>query len=155
MNWDAVGAIGDLVAGVAIVITLVFLAFQTRSNTAAIRAHAVQDLLLKSADIYIATISDNKLMEIFGEKLPNGVPLEPAEKAKVWFMLHGILTNIQFGFVQHGKGHIEEEIFETYRARTRRIIVTDGIVFDAFWEERQNEFIKSFRTWIDQIKEGI
>ena len=102
MNWDAVGAIGDLVAGVAIVITLVFLAIQTRLNTAAIRAHAVQDLLLKSADIYIATISDNNLMEIFGEKLPNGVPLTPTEQAKVWRMLHGILTNLQFGFVQHG-----------------------------------------------------
>ncbi|HJN06864.1 MAG TPA: hypothetical protein QF480_09635 [Bacteroidales bacterium] len=55
----------------------------------------------------------------------------------------------------HGKGHIEDEIFETYRARTRRIIVTIGSVFDTFWEARQNEFIRSFRTWIDQIREGI
>jgi hypothetical protein len=35
MNWNAIGAIGELVGAVAVVVTLAYLAFQVRQNTTA------------------------------------------------------------------------------------------------------------------------
>lgn len=33
MNWDAIGAIGELVGGIAVIGTLIYLASQIRQNT--------------------------------------------------------------------------------------------------------------------------
>ena len=48
MNWDAIGAIGEIVGAVAVFVTLVYLAIQIRQNTAQSRAsshHAISDSL--------------------------------------------------------------------------------------------------------------
>ena len=38
MNWDAIGAIGELIGAIAVVITLIFLTVQLKQNTKSIRA---------------------------------------------------------------------------------------------------------------------
>ena len=40
MNWDAIGAIGEIAGAVAVVLTLFYLAYQIRQNTAAINTEA-------------------------------------------------------------------------------------------------------------------
>lgn len=37
MNWEAIGAIGEVVAAAAVIFTLIYLAVQIRQNTATIR----------------------------------------------------------------------------------------------------------------------
>ena len=46
VNWDAVGAIGEVVGALAVVLTLIYLSIQTRQNTKAVRhasARGVQE----------------------------------------------------------------------------------------------------------------
>ena len=43
MNWQAIGALGELVGGVAVLATLVFLAIQIRRNTQALRMSAAEE----------------------------------------------------------------------------------------------------------------
>ena len=43
MNWDAVGAIGEMVGAAAVVASLLYLAVQTRSNARSLRANAIWD----------------------------------------------------------------------------------------------------------------
>ena len=41
MNWDAIGAIGEIVGAAAVVASLLYLAVQTRANAKALRANAI------------------------------------------------------------------------------------------------------------------
>ncbi len=43
MNWDAIGAIGEIVGTAAVVASLLYLAVQTRSNARSLRAKAIWD----------------------------------------------------------------------------------------------------------------
>ena len=43
MNWEALGAIGEIVAAVAVVVTLGFLIFQIRQNTMALRQQSARE----------------------------------------------------------------------------------------------------------------
>ncbi len=45
MNWEAAGALGEIVGAFAVVISLVYLAIQVRQNTTAIAAQAAHDAL--------------------------------------------------------------------------------------------------------------
>ena len=44
MNWDAIGAIGDFVSGIGVIVTLGYLAVQIRSNTNVLRGQAHREL---------------------------------------------------------------------------------------------------------------
>jgi hypothetical protein len=41
MNWDAIGAVGEIVGALAVFLTLVYLAGQINQNTKAVRATAL------------------------------------------------------------------------------------------------------------------
>ncbi len=43
MNWDAVGSIAEVVGAVAVLITLIYLAVQTRNNVKVMRSRAIWD----------------------------------------------------------------------------------------------------------------
>ena len=53
MNWDALGAIGELVGAIAVVLTLLYLVVQIKQNTSGLRANAYQGWM--SANIQINT----------------------------------------------------------------------------------------------------
>ena len=42
MNWDAIGAIGEVCGAIAVVITLVYLSRQLRENTKSIKLQSVE-----------------------------------------------------------------------------------------------------------------
>lgn len=44
MNWEAIGAIGTLVGGVAVLLTLVYLAIQVRQNSRAVQLSGLADI---------------------------------------------------------------------------------------------------------------
>ena len=50
MNWDAIGAVGELIGAIAVVITLVYLAIQIRQNTKTVRASTYQSVAEALAD---------------------------------------------------------------------------------------------------------
>jgi hypothetical protein len=47
MNWDAIGAIGEIVGAIAVLATLIYLAIQIRQNSAIQRAQTHQQLALE------------------------------------------------------------------------------------------------------------
>ena len=52
MNWDAIGAIGEIIGAVAVLVTLLVLVFQLRQNTKEMRANTVRSLQEKSIDAF-------------------------------------------------------------------------------------------------------
>ncbi len=49
MNWEAIGAIGEIIGAMAVFLTLVYLALQIRQNTKAVQAG--KQLVAPSFDI--------------------------------------------------------------------------------------------------------
>ena len=50
MNWEAIGAIGEIVGAVAVVFTLIYLTIQLRQNTATVKAATYQAVAEALAD---------------------------------------------------------------------------------------------------------
>ncbi len=50
LNWDAIGSIGEVISAAAVVVSLVYLANQLRTNTKAIRASASWDAEIAFAE---------------------------------------------------------------------------------------------------------
>ncbi len=65
MNWEALGAIGEVVGAVAVVATLIYLAAQIRLNTMTNRNAALQTLSTQNADWLSLITQDAEVAQIF------------------------------------------------------------------------------------------
>ena len=68
MNWDAIGAVGDLVSGAGVIVTLAFIAVQIRQsrdviadNSRALRAQAKQSSMRLHSDYLEALLLSPEL----------------------------------------------------------------------------------------------
>ncbi len=64
MNWDAIGAVGEIFGVAAVVISVVYLAAQIKSQTAESRLAATRDLAGKRAEIMKLVGADDAVAEI-------------------------------------------------------------------------------------------
>lgn len=69
MNWDAIGAIGELLGVFVVVVSVIYLAFQVRQNTAATRAEALRSFRLEVADQFLTWGQDSRISGLWHKVL--------------------------------------------------------------------------------------
>lgn len=79
MNWEAIGAVGEIVGALAVVITLAYLAIQVQQNTRMMQRDAHLDRIRHIADPLIAT--PQRLTEIMGKICEKDGSREPVTLA--------------------------------------------------------------------------
>lgn len=125
MNWEAIGAIGEVVGAMAVIFTLVFLAIQIRSNTNAIRANAQYDIQTRLSDIsfQIGYSSENSAIwsKILDEKLTE-TDLTTAELEQAHWIIRGLLVTYIAAFASYQKGMMPEEQWRIDRDFIRRFV---------------------------------
>ena len=71
MNWEALGAIGEIVGAAAVVITLIYLAVQLRQNTRAVE-HAIHRGAFEDGQAWLYRLIENKeLADLYRAGLRN------------------------------------------------------------------------------------
>lgn len=65
MNWEAIGAIGEIIGSVAVVASLAYVAIQLRQNTEMMRALDSQERVQRDFDISSALIESRDMAEIW------------------------------------------------------------------------------------------
>ncbi len=112
---DELGNIGEFVGGLAVVVTLVYLAIQIRRNTATTRVQTVQHLLTSdtaAADSVIA----GPMPEILA-KLEAGEHLSPSEVSAYTFYMRGRITEAWQVFYQKQNRMIERDVADALLGR--------------------------------------
>jgi hypothetical protein len=112
---EELGNIGDFVGGLAVVVTLVYLALQIRQNTATTRVQTVQHLLTSdtaAADSVIA----GPIPEILA-KLEAGERLSPGEVSAYALYMRGRITEAWQVFYQRQNRMIEQAVADALLGR--------------------------------------
>ena len=82
MNWDALGATGELISAFAVVVSLVYLANQIKSSTHDFKA-SMRDSAFRSLEAWSHTIiSDPELAWVFQRGCRDFESLDAKEKAR-------------------------------------------------------------------------
>ncbi|MFT5287002.1 MAG: hypothetical protein ACI8TQ_003177 [Planctomycetota bacterium] len=107
MNWEAIGAVGEVLGAVAVILTLGYLAVQVRQSNRAMKSTALNSLF---HDVHLLT-RDNDDYNALVLKSLRGEALAPDERLRVverfftilrafegvWFQVqHGAVTQEQF-----------------------------------------------------------
>jgi hypothetical protein len=87
MNWEAIGAIGEIVGALAVVITLAYLVIQIRQNTAAVATATYESTMTGFNDINVVVASNPKLASLLDRGTQSPDTLSAEEITQFNFLL--------------------------------------------------------------------
>jgi hypothetical protein len=109
---EDVGALGELIAAIATVATLFYLATQIRQSTGVARAASQQALLDTFAEITAELYRNRDLARLVGSGLMSFEALDDSDKTIFTLVLSRYVTNVEKGILLHGAGLIDQETFD-------------------------------------------
>jgi hypothetical protein len=149
MNWEAIGAIGEVLGAAAVVLTLGYLAVQIRQNSQAVKNSAAQTLLSEANELLRLGASDPATARavLLGQTLFD--ELSESEKAQFITFMFAWMRTIEQAYFQYAQGYIDEEIWEGHRAHQRQLIQAPAV--KKWWSQRRCFFSKKFQSYMDEV----
>ena len=148
MNWEAVGAISQIVGAVLVGITLVYLAIQLRQNTSALKSStflSISALMGSTMEVW-ATHSDLAPLLI---KAQAGLDeLSPDERARFGFLMMMAFRRVETVVVQRHLGFIDPELTEGFERSALSVLNAKGM--RQWWDASKDAFSNLFSAWVDE-----
>ncbi len=159
MNWEAIGAIGDFVGGLAVVLTLIYIAFQVRQSSRQLeqnsRALATSSYQLAGQGFnkwFALIIQDEAIANLWRRGL-TGESLNPTDKMRFISMANMLCTTLENNFHQYQLGTHRRNTLELGKHTWLRILTSPG--GNAWWiREGRNGFTPEFVEAVEDLIEA-
>jgi hypothetical protein len=118
MTLQSTYLIAEIAAAIAVIISLVYLAIQVRSNTKALKASASFEATHSWANTNEAILGDEKLIQLAikaydPKTLPDG--LSDVERARMALVHRALFQKLEGQYYLHKYGYLEPEIWKMRR----------------------------------------
>ena len=147
MNWDAIGAIGELVGSAAVVITIAYLAIQTKSNTKATLSNAVAQSRLATTGALEAIANGGESVAIYYAGLTDPNSLEKERRVHFDVLLNLQIRGSEAIFLDNRNGLIPDELWESHWRGQMLSLDTPG--GREWWLRHQGVVTDAFKNWIN------
>ena len=157
MNWDAIGAIGEMVGAIGVILTLAYLGYQIRQNTTQLEqsertaiaaAVSVSATNYRENRRYIYTSRDVASIVLKGLAGPDN--LDETDLYRFRLIIQNTMDALWDLYSQTVITEFSPETWTTQGVGlVRRVFMTDGGSW--FWTHHKDEYTAEFRAEIDRI----
>ena len=161
MNWDAIGAIGELVGAMAVVMTLAYLAIQIKQGTRATRAQTRSMLTQQLLEFHKNNLLAHTSTDIILKRLTDAESLTPAE---IHFddLRMTIVSSMGFRYwenvhYQYRNGMYDDDEFQAQKNAWREVMSGDSSLlltenrFRENWPRMKHSYSPSFVALVDSL----
>ncbi len=143
MTIQDLGSLGELIAAIATVATLVYLALQIRQNTRAL-GHAERREILEDGNAWRAYLIENSaIAELYRKGLLEPDALDPIEKLRFRMLLDALFVTWLYGFqANRATGYTPEPQISGTLARPGG---------KQYWADQKSNFDPEFVRYIDSL----
>jgi hypothetical protein len=155
LTFQELGSLGEFVAAIATLITLVYLAFQIKQNTKISRAQLTKDLFLASRSALLEIARDEDLARIAAESYVSTVDAKAIGPTEIDAVRRAEFFNsffrlFELNFNLERQDLLDEPIAKSYDLVVRLFVKSDSFV--EWWTRaRETEYLGEFATRIDTI----
>jgi hypothetical protein len=155
VNWEAIGAVAELLGATGVIISLVYLANQLRSNSRVVRANSAWDAEIHFASANNDNAADPRLASLIQRVMTPGSTIEDldeSDRAQIWFAALAAVQTCQAQYFLKKEGCLPEEIWEYRVAWFRSFILIP--VIQSHWTlmKEQNLLARGFIEEIEREK---
>ena len=149
MNWEAIGAVGETVGALAVLVTLVYLAMQIRQNTKSVQAAAVDSANSQVSKIREVIFADADVANMYRRGNEDPASLSQDDTIRYRLLIHNIMLALSNSITQASVSGLSESRSEFELPILGRVLGTAGGRW--FWDTYRHEFEKSFQGLIDDL----
>lgn len=149
MNWDAIGAMGEMIGAGAVVISLIYLASQIRSQVEETRIAGMHAVSAGFRDA-ISSLADNPhVAEIWIKSNRNPRSLSDEELVQMFAIAQRNFRVWEEAFGLYQKGRLDNEVFESITKQYASFLAHRG--FAHVWAFRCEFYDEGFRNFVERL----
>ncbi len=155
MTIQDLGAVGEFIGGVAVVITLIYLALQIKQSTKVNASLIRQNFYDATQRMMLHAVESTEFMELFNRAWSTNDSLTPTEQMQIWRHMQAIFMGYQGFFEQYKSGALPEKDWALMRKILTTFWLLDGKGKTDAWEQmsRGRFFNEDFLEEIYSLKE--
>lgn len=147
MTLNDLANIGQVIGAIAVVISLIYVAYQIRQNTSAVRAATAQSVHEHFANWYNSFACDPSLPQIALKGLKDYGSLADADKARFVATFMAFLSYSQNAFLKWRQGLLEPSLWLGWEQVIMNLVCSPG--GKGLWKERSYLFGEEFRRHVE------
>jgi len=145
---DTLGNLGDFIGGIAVIVTLAYLAFQMRQNTKTVRANSVRELTESILSATAALVEPGNA-EVYLRGARSYSALTAEEKFRFGVLVGFFLARLDTVLEYRQRGMVDDEYVAFHSEAIRIIFENPGV--REWWEShRENRFTARVRVWLNE-----
>ena len=146
MSLQDWGAIGELIGGVAIIVSLLYVGLQIRQSTNASRAATNQSFSAQYSDL-ILQITKPELRDIFWRGIAGLNNLKESEKAAFMALMASIMRTYETFYFERVEGRFDSRMWNGYMAQMFDLYNNEGV--REYWAIRKHQFADEFQSYLE------
>jgi hypothetical protein len=151
MNWEALGASGEIVGAVAVVVTLGYLALQIRQNTRSVRASTHHSTGRSARETENLFAESETVAHVFRVGAREYEKLTGDERVRFDAMMRSFFSWYEDIFFQFRHALIDRDYWESRRRSMLNHLQQPGI--SSWWSKNSRFYADSFASEIAQLLE--
>ena len=151
MSLEDLGNVGEFLAAIGVIVSLIYLALQIRQNTESVRAstqlasrHAISEF-----NRFLA--HDDETARLWRTGLSDIDQLSEDERMRFSILLFNLFGDFESFFHQYQKATLEAEHWERW-SKVVSFYITRPVVAE-WWNKRTFPFTKGFKQYVDGLLE--
>jgi heme/copper-type cytochrome/quinol oxidase subunit 1 len=149
VTLNELGSLGEFISGLAVVVTLIYLALQIRHNTRAVRSSMHQDMIESTLRI-AESLSDNENIGRIVLKADDDYDnLTREERLRFEAYAERVFSNFESVFYSYRNSMIEDDLWESWESSNLADI--SRVSLRRFWHEEHPMHLRDFMEFIDEF----
>ena len=144
MEW---GALGELIGGIAIVVSLIYVGLQIKQNTNALKLSTAHDAMADMADLNLLPAQHTEFAGIFFRGVQDINALKGPERLTLYGFFHKFFRTYENAHYQFTRGALESEPFKGITKQYIFLTSTPGA--QVYWQERKSWYNEEFQAYVD------
>jgi hypothetical protein len=144
MNWEAIGAIGELLGAAGVIITLIYLAIQIRQNTASQKHESISESQGQFSQLHQSLAKDPELAKLWMDGLDDYLSLSTYDRVRFSFLQGEFINLLMARKAAVDQRLVSSEDYEYWGRWVGSLINTPGGIQQ--WETQQSQYTPEIRA---------
>ena len=149
MTLNELGNLGEFISGLAVVVTLVYLALQIRHNTRAVRSSMHQDMIESTLRIAESVSDTEDLGRIVLHADEDYDELTDIERIRFDAYAERVFNNFESVFYSYRNSMIEEDLWESWESSYLTDISRASM--RRYWQEERPQHLRDFMDFVNEF----
>lgn len=150
MNWDAIAAVAEIVAAIGVIISLLYLARQTRKNTREIARSNSRQTYADHATALRPMIESAELCNLLVKGQESRESLDVSERYRFDLMMANWLQAVEQAFADYRDGNYPSDFMHSHTNNVPAFLNTPGGT--SWWNDRKVWFSETFQQEVEDLR---